>query len=90
MHFTPRWLLAPLLLLSLLWQFEARAIGHAELAPAAAAPAISTWSEQLPVDTPFLLVQEVRDNFRRADAKRDAGTPVRDIAALPPRPNDAG
>ncbi|QEL54206.1 hypothetical protein [Chromobacterium paludis] len=85
---TLRWLPA-LLLLSSLWQFESLAVSHAPQPLSPAAPEISTWAESWPADTPFLLVQEVRDQFRHADAKRDAGTPVRDLAALPPRPGDA-
>ncbi len=89
LRYSQRRLLQILTALTVLWQFETYAVGHAPLAPAAEEPAISTWSEHLPPDTPFLLVQEVRDQFRHTDAKRDAGTPVRDIAALPPRPDDA-
>lgn len=79
--------LPTLLMLSLLWQFETYAVNHAPTQSAEPMTA-TTWNESWPVDTPFLLVQEVRDQFRHADAKRDAGTPVRDIAALPLRPGD--
>ncbi|AXE30661.1 hypothetical protein DK842_12560 [Chromobacterium phragmitis] len=79
--------LPALLMLSLLWQFETYAVNHAP--PTTEQPPLTTtWSESWPADTPFLLVQEVRDQFRHADAKRDAGTPVRDLAALPLRPDD--
>ncbi|KJH67217.1 hypothetical protein [Chromobacterium violaceum] len=80
--------LPALLMLSLIWQFETYAVNHAPAAPAQPAAA-TVWNDSWPADTPFLLVQEVRAQFRRADAKRDAGTPVRDIAALPSRPDDA-
>ncbi|MGC0151569.1 hypothetical protein ACPRNU_03795 [Chromobacterium vaccinii] len=85
----PRWLRHALLLLPLLWQFETYAVSRAPAAPNPEPTTISTWTEHLPDDTPFLLVQEVRDRFRHADAKRDAGTPVRDIAAMPLRPDSA-
>ena len=85
----PRWLLHSLLLLPLLWQFENYAVSRAPLNGNPQPTTISTWTEHWPADTPFLLVQEVRDQFRHADAKRDAGTPVRDIAAMPLRPDGA-
>ncbi|UTH75055.1 hypothetical protein [Chromobacterium sp. IIBBL 290-4] len=78
------WLIAASM--AALWQFEAYSISQAPLREPLA---ISTWREGWPADTPFMLAQEVREQFRRADAKRDAGTPVRDIASLPQRQDEA-
>ncbi|OWY39158.1 hypothetical protein CEK28_09775 [Xenophilus sp. AP218F] len=82
-------------MLGMLWLFESQlgAYRPVDPQPSRSAPRLAlakdpAWPADWPAPQPFLLAQEVREIFRHADAKRDAGTPVRDIASLPKKQLD--